>query len=436
MENRKKILFFCSADHALTHGVILSLAPLLPAIKEEFGFSYSVSFAFAALNIFIYGTGGIPAGYLSDRVGPFKTILLGIIIVILSSFALALSSGASQFVVFIFLLGLGSSFYHPPGITAISNSYTERRGWAMGTHGLIGNVGQFSSPLFAGVVGALFGWRANYLFWGVSFVLLGLLLLYLMKTRADAEILAQLDTVLVKKRETRTSTGPGTASRGSRFFIRKETLELILKPLVFLILILTVFRGWFYRGVVYVLPFYVEDFYHLSPEAASALGGTFVTFALVSGGLGNYVGGHMKDRHGSIYPLLLFTMISLFSTLLIVLNPFTLGEAEVSFNGEDYMLTFNAFVIGVFLFGFGYFGGQAPLNTFIAELVSSEKRGRLFGISFFTRFGLSSLAMLMVGVAADYSLFLAISLNLVFILLALGTIITIKHWARRENIIM
>lgn len=436
MENKKKILFFCSADHALTHAVILSLAPLLLAIKEEFNFSYSVSFGFAALNIFIYGTGGIPAGYLSDRVGPLKAILLGIIIVIISCFALAFSFGATQFVIFIFLLGLGSSFYHPPGITAISNSYTERRGRAMGFHGLIGNLGQFGSPFLAGVVGALFGWRANYLVWGVSFVLLGLFLLYLMWTKADADILALVRAEKEQNERKEEGIPPHSkTTRSSFFFIKRETLELILKPMVLFILLLSIFRGWYYRGVLYILPFYVEDFFHLSPNAATALGGTFVTFALISGGIGNYVGGHMKDRHGSVYPLVLFTFISLISTLLIVFNPFTLGEREITFNGENYVLTFNAFVIGVFLFGFGYFGGQAPLNTFIAEMVSSEKRGRLFGISFFTRFGLSSLAMLMVGVAADSSLFLALSLNLLFILLALATILGIKLYAKKQRII-
>ena len=437
MENKKKILFFCSADHALTHAVILSLAPLLPAIKEEFNFSYSVSFAFAALNIFIYGTGGIPAGYLSDRVGPLKTILMGIAIVIISSFALAFSSGATQFVLFIFLLGLGSSFYHPPGMTAVSNSFTERRGRALGFHGLIGNLGQFGSPFLAGVVGALFGWRANYLVWGASFIFLGLALLYLMWTKADADILALVCAEKGKneKEEKYTPQHPET-TRGSRFFIKRETLELILKPMVLFILVLSIFRGWYYRGVLYILPFYVEDFFHLTPDAATALGGTFVTFALITGGLGNYVGGHMKDRHGSVYPLILFTLVSLLSTLLIVLNPFTLGERELTFNGEDYVLTFNAFVIGVFLFGFAYFGGQAPLNSFIAEMVSSEKRGRLFGISFFTRFGLSAIAMLMVGVAADSSLFLALSLNLLFILLALATILGIKVYAKKQKIIV
>ncbi len=429
MENRKKILYFCSADHALTHAVILSLAPLLPAIKDEFDFSYSVSFFFAALNVFVYGTGGIPAGWLSDKIGPLKTLLAGIALVCFSSFALAVSPGPVWFVVFIFLLGLGSSFYHPPGLTAISNSFNEGRGRAMGTHGLIGNVGQFSAPLVAGLIAAVFGWRVNYLIWGVAFILLGLALLYLMASKADAEITTHLQ-------EAKSSVGePETGVRKEkRTFINRETLDLVLRPLVFIILVLSIFRGWYYRGVLYLLPFYVEDVYSLSTDSAAALGGTFLTFALISGGLGNYTGGRLKDSHGTIFPLLLFTSISLVSMLLMLFNPFTIGEADMSFMGEDYHPVLNAFVLGIFLFGFGFFGCQAPLNALIAEMVSAEKRGLLFGISFFTRFGLSALAMIMVGVAAELSLLVALSLNLAFILLALGTTLFLRKRAQKDGV--
>ena len=413
MEDKKKILLFCSADHALTHAVILSLAPLLPAIKEEFNFSYTLSFGFAALNIFIYGTGGIPAGYLSDRVGPFRTLLLGIFVVVLSCFALAFSFSPIQFMLFIFILGLGSSFYHPPGITAISNSYTEGRGKALGIHGLLGNLGQFGSPIFAGVVGALFGWRANYLIWGFAFVLLGIFLLYLILKGVDEK------TQLLFTAK----WGSDRSSSTINFFkLKKETLQLLLTPMVLSVLFLTIFRGWYYRGTLYIIPFYIEEIYNLTRNEATALGGTFITFALVAGGIGNYVGGHIKDRKGAFYPLLIFTLISLLSLLLIVFNPFTLGGASLTLFGKEYILVFNGFIFGIFLFGFGFFGCQAPLNAFIAELVTSEKRGRLFGITFFTRFGLSAIAMLMVGVAAEHSLSLAISLNLLFVVLALATV--------------
>ncbi|MFO7991330.1 MAG: hypothetical protein R6U61_03430 [Thermoplasmata archaeon] len=62
---------------------------------------------------------------------------------------------------------------------------------------------------------------------------------------------------------------------------------------------------------------------------------------------------------------------------------------------------FGPFLIGVVLFGFAFFGAQPAVNSIIAEYTPERIRGAFYGITFFTRFGLSSLAMIMVGFTAE-----------------------------------
>lgn len=64
-------------------------------------------------------------------------------------------------------------------------------------------------------------------------------------------------------------------------------------------------------------------------------------------------------------------------------------------------IMFGPFLIGVVLFGFAFFGAQPAVNSIIAEYTPERIRGAFYGITFFTRFGLSSLAMIMVGFTAE-----------------------------------
>lgn len=59
------------------------------------------------------------------------------------------------------------------------------------------------------------------------------------------------------------------------------------------------------------------------------------------------------------------------------------------------------FLIGVILFGFAFFGAQLVVDSIVAEYTPENIRGGFYGISFFTRFGLSSLATIMAGFTAE-----------------------------------
>ena len=98
---------------------------------------------------------------------------------------------------------------------------------------------------------------------------------------------------------------------------------------------------------------------------------------------------------GSKKPIIIFGILSAVSITLLLTHHVIPG-----IEGPGGIM-FGPFLIGVVLFGFAFFGAQPAVNSIIAEYTPENIRGRFYGITFFTRFGMSSLAMIMAGYTAE-----------------------------------
>lgn len=404
MNARRTILIFCSSVHGYTHAVILALVPLLLLIRDaETGFdlSWRDSFLFAATSIFIYGFGGIPSGYLSDRFGSLKIILAGLIISLVSLIGIYLCTTSIQFLILISALGFGSSFYHPSGLSLISKVYTEQKGKAMGTHGFIGIFGQIAGPAASGVIGAFWGWRNAYLIWAVV---------------GGAIILINLSLILAKIE----SKYYNTSSQRSAEVHKTLNLKFFLQTTILLILILTILRGWLYRGTVQVLPFYIEHIFSLDAETAAIRSGIYVTLMYIAGSIGQLIGGGLTDKYGFKKPMLLFGILAFVGLLFMVENWFT-----VDIGGAGSAISFNSILLGILIFGFAFFAGQPIVNALIAEITPERIRGSFYGFTFFTRFGLSAVALAFIGVFAAQQILIAFYLVMIFTFVSIFVILAI-----------
>ncbi len=388
MEERKAILYYCSTNHALIHAVILSLGVLIPAIQKSFNISLTRTLAYGAVSVFVYGTAGIPAGYFSDKFGSLKMIITGAGIALVSCFILFLSPNSTVFIIGMVGLGFGSGFYHPSGVSILSKYFSEKeRGWAMGRHGFYGNFGQFSAPLLAAVLLiTLGGWRGVYLFWGCILSLLIVWGLYLESRGYEPKV-----------------TGEHTG-------LDRLNKKFLLQGTIIILLAVTILRGWYYRGTVKFIPTYVEN-----QIGATALGaGVYGTLLLLGGSISQLIGGKMRDTMGSKKPIYLFAGLSTVSLLLLSTHNIYPG-----FEGPLGIM-FGPFLIGVVLFGFAFFGAQPAVNSIIAEYTPERIRGAFYGITFFTRFGLSSLAMIMAGFTAEN-----VGMSVPFIVMAIFAFVSI-----------
>jgi MFS family permease len=370
MDSKRSFLSLVSYNHALTHGVVLSIPIAANFIQEKSDLAYTEVFIPYALFILMYGCGALLAGYLIDKKGVLKPIFWGISATTVSMLALAVSDNLLWFTIWIIVAGFGLSFAHPSGLTLVSNIYVKKRGKAMGTFGFIGQFGQVLPPLAIGFIGTYYSW--NYFFM-LFFVL------YLVALLFSARLL-RLDTgigepVMLKKDE------------------YKKALAGMLTGLVALVIILTTLRGINYRGVTSIVTFYSKDVLGLN----ILIGAFFLSLMLALGFPAHLIGGWLADKKGPVKPLIIFSFSSIFGiALCLVVNLYT-------------------FVLGLCIIGFSFFCAQPAENVLIANVSSLNIRGMLYGVKFLVSFGVSFIAPVIFGPLADaYGLAIVFYIILIF----------------------
>ncbi|MDO8056480.1 MAG: MFS transporter, partial [Candidatus Hermodarchaeota archaeon] len=141
MNHKTTTLLLAGAAHGLVHLLMLSLpyitvkllqvTPILP------GQEALIVILLNTPSYFIFGLGAIPAGVLCDRIGPTKTIAIGLFLSVCSGVGLFFlwPLGITTIALFFILYSFGAGLYHPAGTTWVSNTFQENRGKALGRHG-------------------------------------------------------------------------------------------------------------------------------------------------------------------------------------------------------------------------------------------------------------------------------------------------------------
>ncbi len=358
MVSKKKILYFTSFSHTITHAMTLTLAPLLPLIRSDLSLTNAETASFAFISFLMYGAMALPIGFISDRIGSLKVIKIGLILFIVSIAGIFLSKGPFTLGLSVLLLGMGAGTYHPAGLSLVSRIYPKDMGKAMGFNGLLGNLGEASSPIIAAAVGVYIGWRYPYLFWSVPIFILLLVSL----TIKDSKIKDHINE-----------------EESHDFSYKEETKKLISKEFLLYILIL-LFRGLFYTGTVLLLTTFAKDVLSLKV----IIGGLITTILIVSGMPGQIIGGKISDKFGYKKPLFFLTFICSISIAFIA-------------NTSNSII----FLLFSILMGFSYFAAQPSQNMLTASMGSPKIRGLLYGFSSLCIFGFGSFAVSVGGYIAD-----------------------------------
>ncbi len=370
----KQIVAYTSASHLLVHVLELSFAAVLVNIGREFGSGLFALGLIANIAALAFGTGALPAGVLSDRIGARRLLTICFLGAALFCFLVSLSSsiwllGAS-------LVGLGAAIglYHPGGLAFISQGVRlPTKSFAY--HGMAGNIGVALAPLLGGAVAALVSWRALYFMVGVAALVLAGVIFFFAPRHQN------LDRGEVKV----SATAPSSAS------LRQVWLPLLL------LYTANTFTGFIYRGTVTFLPLYMRESIHISffNIDAVAVAGSFTTMARLFGIAGQYVGGALAAH------MRLERMVVTLSAILIP------ALLLMGLTGELSLVFFAS------VFAFFNFMGQPIFNSLIAKYTPFHLQGRSYGISFFCAFGLGSFSAGFSGFIAERA-----GANWVFIALA------------------
>jgi MFS family permease len=163
-----------NVGHGVDHMFLLIFATAVATIAVEFGYSnwadlmpYSVG-AFA-----LFGLGSLPAGRLGDLWG--RRIMMIIFFVGIGAAALltALTQNAWQLAIGLSLIGAFAAIYHPVGIPMLVQNVSNP-GAVIGVNGLAGNLGIAVAALVTGFLVKWIGWRAAFAIPGVLAIVCGI----------------------------------------------------------------------------------------------------------------------------------------------------------------------------------------------------------------------------------------------------------------------
>ncbi len=146
--------------HGVSHFFHLMIPPLFPWLIVEFGLSYTQVGALTAVFFAVSGVGQAAAGFVVDRVGARRVLFAGMTLFALSALTLAVAPNYAVLLLAAAIAGLGNCVFHPADFTLLNrNVSSPRLGHAFSVHGLSGNLGWASAPVFMAGIAVASSWR-------------------------------------------------------------------------------------------------------------------------------------------------------------------------------------------------------------------------------------------------------------------------------------
>jgi MFS family permease len=210
------------------------------------------------------------AGYLSDRYGTRRIILVGVVVFSAFTWLVAFSADFSQAFVFRLISGAGEGLFWPVAMSAAANYFGVRKGLALGIFYSGFDVGQSTGYTIGGATYALTSdWRTAFL------------------------VAPIMGVAVIAGAFFARGTFAETNSRLGRMALGRDAVDLLRRPAVVLLMTFALLATWssVWQGVF--LPYYYSQVLQLSVPAAAFLAATTVPAA---GILGKVVLGGLSDR--------------------------------------------------------------------------------------------------------------------------------------------
>jgi MFS family permease len=155
-----RTLIAISTAHWVSHFHMFVLPMLFPFLKEQLGVGYiELGFALTVFAV-ISGLTQAPMGYLGDRIGARKILLIGLTVGGFALMMLGVHLSYSWLIASAALLGLANSVYHPADYAILSAHMDEARmGRAFSIHTFAGFLGGAVAPA---IVAALVATTGGY----------------------------------------------------------------------------------------------------------------------------------------------------------------------------------------------------------------------------------------------------------------------------------
>ena len=341
---------------------VMLLSLVVGAVLREFSLDTRAAGFLNSLTLVASAIGGFVFGFVADRIGRVRALMISILVYSLSSAACAFTHTIAQLAILRFVLGLGMGGEWTTAAALIAETWrAEHRGKALGLMQSAYAIGEAVAALVVAVILPHWGWRAVFL----AGVLPALVVFWIQAKVPEPELW---------KKRARDNARPklGTLLRGAT--LRNGILATAMNA----------FAMFGYWGLFIWVPGY------LSLPAAQGGRGLSLTksmtfFLVLCGGkwLGYALFGFFADAFGRKKPYFAYLLIAAILVPIygLVRTPFWL------------------LVLGplVGFFGIGFFSGFAAIAS---EIFPGEIRATAMGLSYNVGRGLSAAAPFAVGALA------------------------------------
>ena len=341
---QRLIIGFASLGHFLHHvltGLFLTLAVILEGIWQR---PYAEIIALWTLGAAMIGVGAPLAGWLADRFGHARMMVVFFLGLGLASIIAGFVSDSAEMGLALALLGSFGAIYHPVALAWVSmTAPPDARGRLMGVLGIAGSIGVACAAVIAGGLAAIAGWRMAMILPGIVTIIAGLALLFCLLT----------GRVAASNHQPGQDAAQPVAAEAAR-----------IPWGVLIVLAITFMLGSIaYTAYSTALPKWLSDMLLLDSARPAQLG-LIVGATMLMGSAGQLIGGRLADQ---------MPMKTLYVATFLVKLPLMLLAAW--FGGVWVLLI--AVFIG-FMFDF-----SAPVeNLLLARYSSGKRRGLAFGLKF------------------------------------------------------
>jgi MFS family permease len=161
MANGRPTALLLNVGHALDHLFLLIFATAVAAIAAEWGMAWQDLMPYTVGAFVMFGLGSLPAGRLGDLWGRRAMMVVFFLGIGACGLLIALTSGVWSLAAALTLMGVFSSIYHPVGIPMLVQQ-TRNPGFTIGVNGLAGNLGIALAAVLTGFLVKYVGWRAAF----------------------------------------------------------------------------------------------------------------------------------------------------------------------------------------------------------------------------------------------------------------------------------
>ncbi|MGH7311051.1 MAG: MFS transporter, partial [Candidatus Rokuibacteriota bacterium] len=167
-----------NAGHALDHLFLLIFATAVAAIGADWGMVWQDLMPYTVGAFVMFGLGSLPAGRLGDLWGRRAMMVVFFLGMGASGLLIALTTGVWSLAAALTLMGVFASVYHPVGIPMLVQ-HSKNPGFTIGLNGLAGNLGIAIAAVLTGFLVKHAGWRVAFAVPAGIAILCGVLFLLL-----------------------------------------------------------------------------------------------------------------------------------------------------------------------------------------------------------------------------------------------------------------